>query len=221
MQATLTYAQMANDLVVIYGGAGLGKTKTIARYKSQNPNTWVIEATPTTATMGGILRAIAKATGTGAVSGQNDALESAIKERIKDTNGLLIIDEAQFLNERGLECARRICELANVGLALVGNETVYGQLTGRNRAAEFAQLFSRIGKRCRLTRPAAHDVDAMANAWRIENRQSQKMLQDIAAKPGALRMVNKVLRMAAIIAQGAAIEHQHIQYAWRDLGGES
>lgn len=221
IMATLTYAQIANDLVVIYGGAGLGKSKTIAYYKSQNPNVWVIESTPTTATMGGILRAFAKAVGASKPDGHNDALEAAIIERIKNTNGLLVVDEAQFLNERGLECARRICELAGVGLAFVGNETVYAQLTGRNRAAEFAQLFSRIGKRCRLATVSEQDVSIIASAWSITDKALQQMLTDIARKPGALRIVDKVLRLATVMAQGCAIEKKHIASAWRDLGGES
>lgn len=221
--STLAYAQMMGDLVIIYGGAGLGKTITIANYKAANPNVFTIEATPTTATMGGIMRAISKACGINSVKGHNDALEQAIIDRLKNTQGLLIIDEAQFLNERGLECARRIAELAGIGLALVGNETVYGQLTGRNRGAEFAQLFSRIGKRVRLTTPSKADVKDLAIAWGIKAKEEQQLLEEIAKKPGALRIVTKVLKLASLMAQGAKqeLDRTHIISAWKDLGADA
>ncbi|MDH5185050.1 MAG: AAA family ATPase [Gammaproteobacteria bacterium] len=218
--STLTYAHMAADLVVIYGGAGVGKTKSTRRYAKANPNVWIIEGTPTCNTMGGFLRHLAAALGVRLPKGHHDVLEANLRERLKDCGGLIIVDEAQFLNERALEIARRLAEMTNNGLALVGNETVYAQLTGRNRAAEFAQLFSRIGKKVRLTRPTPTDIEAACKAWDITNRAERDLLADIAAKPGALRMMTKTLRLAGLMAKGGKITIEHLKAAWKDLGGE-
>lgn len=222
ISAALSYAQMAGDLVVVYGGAGVGKTKTIERYRDTCPNVFVLESTPTSGTVGGLLRCMVHTLGIRLPSGHSDAMELAIRERLRGTDGLLIIDEAQFLNERALEVSRRIAELCGVGLALVGNETVYAQLTGRNRAADFAQLFSRIGKRVRLGRPTAPDVAAVLKGWGIEGKAEADLVHEIAAKPGALRGVNKALRLATLFASGKGepLGINHIRAAWRDLGGE-
>lgn len=218
--STLSYAQLAADIVIIHGGAGLGKTQSIAEYGEKNPNVWVLEATPTSCTMGGFLRSVATLIELRLPKAHHDTLEIMVKERLLKTNGLLIVDEAQFLNDRALEQARRLCELANIGLALVGNDTVYTQMTGRTRAAEFAQLFSRIGKRLKLTKPKAADIQAMCNAWNIDGKDEKELINAIANKPGALRMVTKTLRYASLMSQGNDIQHKHILAAWNDLGGE-
>ena len=71
--------------------------------------------------------------------------------RVNGVRGLLIVDEAQHLSLRALETLRALHDATGAGLALMGNAVVYARLTGGRRAAEFAQLFSRVGKRVRLT----------------------------------------------------------------------
>lgn len=217
--STLTYAHIAADLVIIYGGAGVSKTTAIKEYAANSNNVWVVEATPSRNTGGSFLRSVAYACGMRIPRGHADQLEREIIERLTDTEGLLIVDEAQFLNDRALENARRLAELSGVGLAFLGNESVYGQLTGSRRAAEYAQLFSRIGKRLRLTRPTKQDVAMIAQAWNLGKAETS-FAQEVASKPGALRGLNKTLRLATIFAKGESINSNHLKAAWADLTGE-
>lgn len=216
--AALSYAQMGPDLAVIYGGAGVSKTTTICEYRAQNYNVFLIEATPNNASVGGIMRSLA---GILDIRGghRNDLLERFIIDRLRNSEALIVIDEAQFLSDRAIETVRRIAELAGVGLALLGNESIYTQMTGGRRSADFAQIFSRIGRRIRLTRPTKADIDAILDAWRIEGAEERELLQQIALKPGALRMLTKTLKFATLLAQGIPT-HRHILAAWRDLSGE-
>ncbi len=216
----LMYAQIAGDMALIFGGAGVGKTETLHHYANTERNAWVVDCTPTTATVGGCLRAIAHALGLRAAQGRADVQEIQIRDQMRNTGGLLILDEAQFLNNRALETVRRLAEMSGVGLALVGNETVYAQLTGGSRAAEFAQLFSRIGKRVSLTKPSAADVESLGAAWGVGAKE-MKVLKEIADKPGALRGVTKTLRLASMFAKGAddQLSAGYIQAAWKELGG--
>ena len=110
-----------------------------------------------------------------------------------------------------------------MGLTLAGNETVYAQLTGRYRAAEFAQLSSRIGKRVRLARPQLADILALLRAWRVRGKEEQALAQEIGQKPGALRGVSKVIRLASLFAAGQKerLGAKHLRLAFRDLGGEA
>lgn len=217
--ATLTYAHIAQDLVIIYGGAGVGKTETIKYYAENHNNVWVIEATPTRNTGGAILRAIAFVLGVRIPKAYTDYLENALIDKLKGTDGLLIIDEAQFLNDRALENARRLSELSGIGLVLAGNENVYGQLTGKRRAADYAQLFSRIGKRVRLTNSKKEDVDVIAKEWGLGKAET-KLAQHIASKPGALRGLDKTLKLATMFAANEPLNETHIRAAWKDLSGE-
>ena len=213
----LGYAQMSADIAIIYGGAGLGKTQSIRHYAHHTPSVWVIEATPTNGTVGGFLRSLASEAGIRIPRGYVDALELMIREKLTNTGGLIVIDEAQFLNNRALETARRLTELAGIGLALAGNENVYAQLTGRSRAAEFAQLFSRIGKRVRLTQPTAQDIKAIASGWKITTRSEIDYLFSIAKRAGGIRLITKVLRIASMLKTDDTIVIDNIKTAYADL----
>lgn len=219
--AGLSYAQMAGDITVIYGGAGTSKTTTAKEYAAGHPNVWLATMTASTNTLGPCLERVALACGLRPTNARAARIEADLVERLEDTNGLLIIDEAQHLGTRAIEALRGLHDATGVGLAIMGNELVYARITGGRRSAEFAQLFSRIGKRVRLTRPTQADVDALLSAWSVSGKEEREAVLEIARRPGALRGVTKALRLASLFAQGEEVQLRHIRAAWRDLGGES
>lgn len=223
VMGALSFAQMAEAVSVVYGGAGVGKTTTVRRYRQQAPNVWLVTATPACASTGALLKRIAQTLGM-RTTGTVDALESAIIERVRETRGLLVIDEAQHLTYRALDAVRSIHDAAGVGLALVGNEIVYSQLTGGSRSVGFAQLFSRVAKRVRLARPKDGDVLALLDAWGIKDKDTRQFCLAIGRRPGALRGLSQTLRLASMFAASSgqglpALEH--VRDAWADLGGEA
>lgn len=222
VMGALSYAQLAGDVAVIYGGAGLGKTTAIEQYQRTSPNVWVATASPCTASPVPALEEVAEAIGIEA-SGGGAKLQRAIIKRLRGTMGLLVIDEAQHLSVLALDAIRRLHDATDVGLALVGNESVYARMTGGNRASYLDRLFSRIGKRVRLTRSTKGDIDALVGAWHLSAKECRAALHDIASKPGGLRGLTKVLRLASMFAAGAGrtVSCDDIKAAWRDLGGDS
>lgn len=224
VMAALGYAQLAQDVAIIYGGAGLGKTSAARRYRKTSPNVWIATMTPCTASAVTALEEIADALGIEPGTGSGAArLQRNLIRRLRGTMGLLIIDEAQHLSVAALDAIRALHDATSIGLALVGNEAVYARMTGGNRAPYLDRLFSRIGKRVRLTRAARGDVDGIIEAWRIESKDCRAVLQDIASKPGGLRGLTKVLRLASMFAAGAgrSVCCDDVRAAWRDLGAES
>ena len=219
IEAGLSYAQLAGDITVIYGGAGVGKTLAARRYASQRPNVWIAAMTPAAQALGPCLERLALACGLRPANSRAARLEEELRDRLEGSQGLLIVDEAQHLGTRALEGVRSLHDATGVGLALLGNETIYSRLTGGRRAAEFAQLFSRIGKRVRLTRAAKADVEALLAAWPVEDAAAREAALEIARQPGALRGLTKALRLAALFAQGGPLEARHVAAAWKDLGG--
>lgn len=216
----LGFAQMASAMSAIYGGAGVGKTTTIGQYQRQAPNVWVVTATPAAAAPGSILTRIAQALGIRS-SGAVHQVEAAIIERVRDTRGLLVIDEAQHLNPRALDAVRSIHDAAGIGLALVGNEIVYSQLTGGSRSVGFAQLFSRVAKRVRLAKAKDGDIKALLDAWRLDDTDARRLCLEIGRRPGALRGLSQTLRLASMFANGNRPGVAHIRDAWQDLGGDA
>lgn len=220
--AALRYAQVAGDIAVIYGGAGLSKTSSIQHYRRAAPNVWHATMTPASASVVTALEEIAEAVGTAGVQGGGaQRLHKAVCRRVADTAGLLVIDEAQHLSTAALDQIRSIHDATGVGAALVGNEQVYARMTGGNRVAFLDRLFSRIGKKVRLVRAIEGDVDALIGAWGIAEPKCRATLMDIASKPGALRGLTKVLRLAAVqaAAEARTICCADVKTAWRELGG--
>jgi len=221
--SALSFSQMAEAVSVVYGGAGVGKTTTIARYRQQAPNVWVVTATPAVSAPGPILTRIAQVLGIRA-TGAVHVIEANIIERVRETRGLLVIDEAQHLTHRALDAIRSIHDAAGIGLALVGNEIVYSQLTGGSRSVGFAQLFSRVAKRVRLSRAKDADVVALLDAWQIQDKEARQLCLGIGRRPGALRGLSQTLRLASMFAAATGTARPsaaHIRDAWQDLGGEA
>lgn len=219
VMSTLAFCQTTGDLSVIYGGAGVGKTTTIRHYATLNPNVWVITMRPDTSGVAAALEEIAETIGV-RTSGRANRLSRDICRRIDGTGGLLVIDEAQHLSVPAIESIRSIHDATGIGVVLSGNESIYARLTGGSRAANFAQLFSRVGKRLRLTKPTKQDVTAIAERYGVTGSNELSTLISISQKPGALRAVVKTLRLAIMFAGEEALTQEHISAAWRDLGGE-
>lgn len=218
--AGLRYAQMANDLVLIIGGAGLGKSKTIQRYGKIAPNVWHVELTPATGSVMSCLQEIAIALGLRDLTNSAAYLQRAIFTRVRGTGGVLVLDEAQHLTVQALDQVRAINDQAGIGLVLCGNERVYTQMAGGNRAPFLDRLHSRIGKKILLKRATTGDADAIIAAWGIEDSPCKEAIRKIASTSGALRVLNKVLRLAATYAQAnnRRIGCDEIKHAAIELG---
>lgn len=140
--STLDYCRVQKQMVCIYGDAGCGKTMTTKEWMKDKANVIYLAASPAINSPKAILKRIANAART-RTSGNKDDLEMEITNKLYGTDLTLIIDEAQHLNHNTLEMVRSIKESCDIGLALIGNATIYDRLTGKQQA-EFAQLFSRL-----------------------------------------------------------------------------
>lgn len=219
--SALAYAQVAGDIAIIYGGAGVGKTSAIRHYALGALNVWHVTMTPASASVVTALEEICAAIG---INEQGGAarLHRAIVRRVRSTGGLIVIDEAQHLSTAALDQIRSIHDATGIGIALVGNTEVYARMTGGSRAAYLDRLYSRIGKRVHVRGSTADDVAAMIDAWRVD-KSCRATLADIARRPGALRALTKVLRLAGMhaLAEDKSVGAEHVARAWRELGGEA
>ena len=216
----LSYAQAAADIAMIYGGAGLGKTSAIKRYVALSLNVWHVTMTPASASVVTALEEVCAGLGLQEQGGAAK-LHRAIVRKVRGTGGLLVIDEAQHLSTAALDQIRSLHDATEIGIAFVGNQEVYARMTGGNRAAYLDRLHSRVGKRLALRQSSAEDIAVLIQAWGINDKECRQTLVDIAKKPGALRLLTKVLRLASMhaIAAGEAVCCTHVTKAWRELGG--
>ena len=101
----------------------------------------------------------------------------------------------------------------------MGSDLIYDRLAGGSRSAQFAQLFSRVGKRVRLPAATAADAEALAAAWGIGSEEARKAARSTARLPGGLRGLDHALKLASLLARGGTVKAEHIRAAWKDLGG--
>ena len=212
------YAQAAPDFAVVVGGAGIGKTTTIAAYRKRASNVFVMEAEPCDASANNMVTALA--TVVGVTEKRSVHMSRAISAKLANAAALLIIDDAQHLSSQALDQLRTIHDKARVGVVLVGNENIFGNLEGPERTARYAQLYSRVGMRMTQPKPRAKDIAMLIEAWQVTDERAANLLKVFAAKPGALRIMTKVVRFASMLAAGngeSSVTDQHIRAAWTQL----
>lgn len=220
----LRVAQAMPDIAAIVGAPGIGKTMACRRYAEVNPNVTLINGNPSVAGAATVLGAIADAL---RLTERNSTrLYRAIGNRLFGASALIVIDEAQHLNLPAYEQMRALHDEYGIGLAFVGNPTIHSVLSGGESGAERAQLTSRFGVRVVQRAAEAEDVELLLDAWEIEGEIERKFLGDVAKKPGALRVMTKVIRLAGMLAQAggkpATIDHLRAAYAQqttRNSGG--
>lgn len=214
---TLRFAQIMPEISVIAGGAGIGKTTAIGHYARTTPNVWVATMDPSRANINPMLVELCEVMDV--VEKSPTRLVRAIGDKIEGSGGLIVVDEAQHLAPVSLDQLRSIYDRYQVGIALIGNETVYSRLEGEGRKANFAQLFSRIGVRVTQARPKAADMCTLIKAWDVTDADEIKLLKAIARKPGALRGMTKCLQLASMLAAGAGEKRtiKHMKAAWDRL----
>ena len=158
------------------------------RYAQTFPNVWIVTASPAVSSMAAMLREIGAALELHGSGWQNRALSRDLKRRLMGTQGLLVIDEAQHLGVQALEEIRAIHDAAQIGLVLSGNESVYARLSGGSRRADFAQLFSRVGRKLKIGMPSTDDVNAILSAWGVSGAKEREYAHQIASMrvPGKL-----------------------------------
>lgn len=223
IQRCCTHAQNG-ALVLIYGGAGVGKTTAAARYVNDHQEYGktayhinLLGVKSPAAMLHTIAEGVRAPISVGAY--RNVSLMRALADHL-GSGDLLILDEAQSLRPDALDAARFFLDSRNIGLVLMGNELIFSTIAGKNRRAVFAQLHSRVGMRLHLPHSTEADADAVLSAWGVSESSGRDYGRQVALGPGGLRQLAQVLRQARIaaIATRRALDHQLMHAAASALG---
>lgn len=225
IESALEFAYTRRKIALVYGGAGVGKSTALHRFAQEVRSAWIITANPAMLTPSAVLRTICNAMGLYVLQANTVNMMDAIKQRTfwGNSGRVLIVDEAQHLSLPALEQLRYIHDAYAIGLVLSGNEEVYSKLTGGARHASFAQLFSRVGRRLRVSVPSEGDIAAILDAWRITGQAERAYAAQIAMQPGGLRELFNLLEEASYAASGLdkALDVSVLRMARAELAGKA
>jgi len=204
------------------GGPGTGKTSACKEYAQRASNVWHIEILRSTKTTLALCHQILEAMKDFTGPTGTARLSAYVMGKFRDTGGLLILDDAQNLDIDQIEEVRGWFDRTNVGVAFIGNPKVVSRMEGGARAADFAQLYSRIGLRMIRALPLKDDIEALATAWDIQDDQVVAFLHKIGSKPGGLRSCTYAMELAVMMARGdnEDISVKHLHAAWTQLSSQ-
>jgi DNA transposition AAA+ family ATPase len=216
----LEAAQTLPDIAIVSGAPGIGKTTSVQWYQKHAANVWVVTMEPAFRTLSAVLGEVSHAMGMVKVHSAS-FVSAQILRRAQHTGGLLIVDEAQHLSLDAVDQLRSLHDKAEIGIAMVGNETVAGRYGPERLTAEHAQLFSRVGQKFRQKGLKVRDLDMLITAWGLADEGARDVARKVGKTPGAARLMTKVLRMAFLLARGEDRDQptqRDVKTAWEQLG---
>ena len=139
----LRRTHLDRDFGIYAGRVGIGKTMALRAYAEDNPRSVImLEAFPG-ATAPTVLRLLSREIGAVASNSTVATLHAAIVATLKNTDKMIVVDEAETLTDHALLHLRRISDVAGVGVALIGTPSLLGLV--QDPDGRFGQITSRIG----------------------------------------------------------------------------
>lgn len=189
---------VTNDILLLYGSAGCGKTTALKYYAEHNNGVVYVEADVTTNSHRSVISMILESLGEKPKGATSDMMRLLVS-KLKDTDKLIIIDEAQHLTSKTFDAIRALNDKACVGIVYSGNPSILKRMYGRN-AEELDQVHSRIGYQCPLKNNySLNDIEKVFKNHHLPHECIQ-YLQRVSNRKGGLRVMVKQYKLAANIA---------------------
>ena len=222
MLNVIALAQEMQLMGAIVGAPGVGKTTTLRWYAERERDVAYCAMNPAHSSMSAMLALVCDAlcrqvTGCGnSGSGSARLYQVACNAIEWGKADVLLVDEAQHLNDRCLDVLRCLHDETGVALVFAGNESLRSRFNNTQLAA-FAQFTSRLGPRVELDMPTTADVAALARHAGAHHPKAIAYLERHIVGTAGLRKVAALLKAARKIAGDRDIGQSHLRLAAKGL----
>lgn len=176
---------------VISGHVGVGKSRFCVEYRETNPMTLLVEVSPNM-TPGVLMTELLEQLNNSIPVGLDRKFRELVRI-LKGTNYLIVADEAENMSASALQHLRRIRDMAQIGVVLVGTEKLSGLIKPQH--GQFDQVRSRVGMWPQtIQRITEDDSNDMARAALGLPDLSDEVLKTLwAYSQGSARVLNENL----------------------------
>lgn len=212
MGVVLDRTRKHQNFGVITGYVGVGKSRCLKEYRELTPMTLLVEVSPNM-TPGVLMTELLEQLNNAVPPGLDRKFRELVRV-LKGTNYLIVADEAEKMSSSALEHLRRLRDMAQVGVVLVGTEKLTNLIKPQH--GQFDQVRSRVGMWPEtIQRISRDDADDMA---RIGLTEAGELTDDVldtlwAYAEGSARVLNENLipaikdyGMGSLPLSGALIE---------------
>ena len=195
-------ARLTSTISIISAFVGTGKTCAAEDYVKAHPMTAMIEGMPTLRQRGVADALIKQLGGIGQARTVEQQFEWII-DKLKDSNGLIIVDEAEKLTDKLLEILRRVHDRSGVGLVLLGTENLTGIIKPHH--GHFDQIRSRVGFWPEVIE-AVNEADGRLMIESFFPQAGDTVTKELWAYcAGSARTLNRLMRAVQIYQQDNAL----------------
>lgn len=201
IESLLTVAHMGR-ITIGATGPGTGKTVTAQEYAQKARPVWIATMRPSTNSLIAMMMEVQRALGMEPRFQRPAGLSQDIMDRVRGKKGLLVVEEANFLEVESIEEIRSWHDLTGVGVCFLGNEELLQRIESGRHRDRFARLNRRIANRHVSRLPTPADVRAFCDAWGLVDPAIRTFLQKIALTPdaGGLGECKQLIEGAAMLA---------------------
>lgn len=165
MSVVLDRTRKHQNFGVITGYVGVGKSRCLKEYRETQPMTLLVEVSPNM-TPGVLMTELLEQLNNAVPAGLDRKFRELVRV-LKGTNYLVIADEAEKMSSSALEHLRRLRDMAQVGVVLVGTEKLTNLIKPQH--GQFDQIRSRVGMWPEtIQRISRDDADDMARVALLE-----------------------------------------------------
>ena len=146
----------------IYGRAGLGKTHALQEWLKTYGGRGVLITAENGISSVGLIKKLARELKLD-TSGSSETLKDRIKDAVKLTETIIIIDEGEHLKANVIDIIRSIADQTGVGVVIAGTEVLKSKILSRKK--EYEYLSSRAVVNITLKDLAIDDVSSIVKEF--------------------------------------------------------